>query len=146
MAVYQNILVAVDLHPACDEAVVQRAMDIAKQNNAKVTIVHSIEHINAYGVAQAYPTVIDLEEQMTTEAKGSLTALATKFSIPAAQQIIEVGSPKMVILRHATKINADLIVVGSHGRHGLNLLLGSTSSAVLHHAHCDVLAVCIKEK
>ena len=35
----------------------------------------------------------------------------------------------------------DLIVIGSHGRHGLALLLGSTANSVLHHARCDVLAV-----
>jgi len=35
----------------------------------------------------------------------------------------------------------DLIVVGSHGRHGLALVFGSTSSSVLHGASCDVLAV-----
>ena len=39
------------------------------------------------------------------------------------------------------EILADLIVVGSHGRHGLALLLGSTASGVLHGAPCDVLAV-----
>jgi universal stress protein A len=146
MAIYQNILLAVDLHPTCDELVTQRAMDVAKQNNAKLTVVHAIEHINAYGVAQAYPTVIDLEEQMVTEAKESLAKLAAKFNIPPAQQVIEVGSPKVVILDHAAKVKADLIIVGSHGRHGIGLLLGSTANAVLHHAHCDVLAVCIKEK
>ena len=40
---------------------------------------------------------------------------------------------------------ARLIVVGSHGRHGLALLLGSTANGVLHHAKCDVLAVRIQE-
>jgi universal stress protein A len=38
-----------------------------------------------------------------------------------------------------------LIVVGSHGRHGVRLLLGSTANGILHHAKCDVLAVRIKE-
>ncbi len=144
MSTFQNILVAIDLHPSCDEVVMKRAMDVAKQNNAKVTVVHAIEHINAYGVAQAYPTVIDLEEQMLTEAKESLAKMSAKFGIAPAQQIIEIGSPKVVSLTHATKINADLIVVGSHGRHGISLLLGSTANAVLHHAHSDVLAVWIK--
>lgn len=37
--------------------------------------------------------------------------------------------------------STDLIIVGSHGRHGLALLLGSTASGVLHHSPCDVLAV-----
>ncbi|MEZ5528918.1 MAG: universal stress protein [Porticoccaceae bacterium] len=37
--------------------------------------------------------------------------------------------------------NVDLIVVGSHGRHGLSLILGSTATGVLHGSQCDVLAV-----
>ncbi|MGB1202845.1 MAG: universal stress protein [Alloalcanivorax venustensis] len=40
---------------------------------------------------------------------------------------------------------ADLIVLGSHGKHGIRLLLGSTANAVLHRATCDVLAVRIPE-
>lgn len=38
-----------------------------------------------------------------------------------------------------------MIVVGSHGRHGLALLLGSTANDVLHGAPCDVLAVSLKK-
>jgi universal stress protein A len=144
MAIYQNIVLAVDLHPACDEAALQRAIELAKSNNARLTIVHAIEHVNAYGVAQAYPTVIDLEEQMVTEAKEQLTKLAQKYGIPADRQVVQVGSPKAVILDYAEQSKADLIIVGSHGRHGISLLLGSTANAVLHHARCDVLAVSIK--
>lgn len=51
------------------------------------------------------------------------------------------GSPKLEIVRVAEERQVDLIVVGSHGRHGLALLLGSTANGVLHHAKCDVLAV-----
>lgn len=145
MSIYQNIVLAVDLHPDCDEVTIKRAVELAKTNNAKLTIVHAIEHINAYGVAQAYPTVIDLEEQMVTEAKEQLAKLAGKFGIPPERQVVQVGSPKAVILDHAEQIKADLLVVGSHGRHGISLLLGSTANAVLHHAHCDVLAVSIKQ-
>ncbi len=46
----------------------------------------------------------------------------------------------------AKQDNIDLIVVGSHGRHGLALLLGSTANGVLHGANCDVLAVRVKEQ
>ncbi len=38
-------------------------------------------------------------------------------------------------------MDADLIVLGTHGRHGLGLILGSTANGVLHGASCDVLAV-----
>ncbi len=45
----------------------------------------------------------------------------------------------------AKEHDCDLIVVGSHGRHGLALLLGSTANDVLHGAPCDVLAVSLKK-
>lgn len=145
MPVYRNILLAIDLHPTCDEQTATKAALIAKESNAKLSIVHAIEHINAYGMAQAYPTVIDLEEQMATEAKKALAQFSEKFGISVDRQYIEIGSPKMVILEKAKEINADLIIVGSHGRHGIALLLGSTANAVLHNANCDVLAVRIAD-
>jgi universal stress protein A len=45
----------------------------------------------------------------------------------------------------AKQTDIDLIVVGSHGRHGLALIFGSTSNSVLHGASCDVLAVRIAD-
>jgi universal stress protein A len=51
------------------------------------------------------------------------------------------GRPESEIQRTAQSVGADVIVVGSHGRHGLALLLGSTANGVLHGASCDVLAV-----
>jgi universal stress protein A len=44
----------------------------------------------------------------------------------------------------AEELDADLIVLGTHGRHGLGLMLGSTANAVLHGAPCDVLAVKVR--
>jgi universal stress protein A len=52
-----------------------------------------------------------------------------------------VGSPKTEILGLAEEKSTDLIVVGSHGRHGLGVLLGSTATSLLNHARCDILAV-----
>ena len=52
------------------------------------------------------------------------------------------GNPKEVILEEAKKWNADLIVVGSHGRRGIKrLLLGSVSEAVAMKAPCSVVVV-----
>ena len=51
------------------------------------------------------------------------------------------GQPRQEIHHLAKEHECDLIVVGSHGRHGLALLLGSTANDVLHGAPCDVLAV-----
>lgn len=145
MDIYKHILVAIDLHPNCDKKTIERAKIIAKENNAKLSIVHAIEHINAYGVAEAYSAVLDVEEEMIKEAKTELTRIGEQFDIPPASQFIEVGSPKSVIMGKVEELGVDLIVVGSHGRHGMQLLLGSTANAVLHHANCDVLAVRVSD-
>lgn len=147
MAIYRKILVAIDLHPTCDEIILKRAHELAKMNGAATTlsVIHAVEHINAYGVAQAYPAVIDLEGEMRLEATKQLGELAEKFSIAKDQQYVEVGSPKVVILDKMKQLKIDLIVIGSHGRHGIGLLFGSTASAVIHHLSCDALVVKIPD-
>ena len=55
------------------------------------------------------------------------------------------GQPRQEIHQLASEQQCDLIVVGSHGRHGLALLLGSTANDLLHGAPCDVLAVRLKK-
>lgn len=142
---YKKILMAVDLHPGCDEAIIMKTAAITKQFNSTLYVLHAVEHLNAYGVAQAYPTVLDLEEEMVKEAKKQLARWGEKLDVPADRQFVEIGAPKSIILTKAEEINADLIIVGSHGRHGMGLLLGSTANGVLHHAKCDVLAVRIKD-
>lgn len=145
MAIYQTILVAIDLHPTCDEFILKRAHELAKESQATLSIIHAVEHINAYGVAQAYPAVIDLEGEMRLEAKKQLGQLAEKFAIPESCQYVEVGSPKVVILDKMKQLKTDLIIIGSHGRHGIGLLFGSTASAVIHHLSCDALVIKIPE-
>lgn len=63
----------------------------------------------------------------------------------AASSATVYGQPRQEIHRLAAEQACDLIVVGSHGRHGLALLLGSTANDVLHGAPCDVLAVHLKK-
>jgi nucleotide-binding universal stress UspA family protein len=70
-----------------------------------------------------------------------LAELATRLSVGEAPCFVELGAPQHEIVRVAKEQGVDLIVVGSHGRHGLQLLLGSTANGVLHLAACDVLAV-----
>lgn len=142
---YQHVLLAIDLHPDCDRGTIERAVAIAKDFGAKLSMVHAVEHITVYGMAQAYPTVLDLQEQIVNDTRKELAKLGDEWSILPENQYVEVGPPKAIILGKAADLKVDLIVMGSHGRHGLGLLLGSTANAVLHHATCDVLAVRVKE-
>jgi Universal stress protein UspA and related nucleotide-binding proteins len=78
-------------------------------------------------------------------AKKNLTKLGEKLVVTEDRRWLEMGSPKTEIVRVANENKVDLIIVGSHGRHGLALLLGSTANGVLHHATCDVLAVRLRD-
>ena len=140
---YKQILVAVDFQPD-DNVVIERALDIAKMSasgGVSVGFVHAVEHLNAYGVAEAYSAVLDVEMQLVDEAKKQILVLGQKYGLAEHQLHIAVGSPKAVVLTKANDLKADLVVVGSHGRHGLQFLLGSTADGVMHSAACDVLVV-----
>ena len=93
------------------------------------------------GYSYAYLGIEDIEGQLIQEAAQSLLKLGDKLSVEKRDQHVEVGPTKTKILKIAETIQADLIVCGSHGRHGLSLLLGSTANAILHGAKCDVLTI-----
>lgn len=140
MAQYKHILLAVDLTEESNP-VAARALALSKDSGAKLSIIHVIEPINfAYG-GDIPMDLTAIQEQLDEHARQKLVNFAKPFNIPAQQQHTVVGLPQNEIHRVAAEEEVDLIVVGSHGRHGLSLLLGSTANGVLHGAKCDVLAV-----
>lgn len=82
-----------------------------------------------------------LREQATERAQETIKSTSRILSgagLKTSEEAL-VGNPKPLIVEAAESWNADLIVVGSHGRRGVNrLLLGSVSEAVAMHAHCSV--------
>jgi universal stress protein A len=89
----------------------------------------------------AFSGLGDLEAQLGEELKQKLTVLGKKFNVPTDHLHILHGSPSHEVHRFAKDNDVQLIVIGTHGQKGLQLLLGSTANAVLHGAGCDVLAV-----
>ena len=93
--------------------------------------------------AQYYQEMMDLERKQCVSFVAD-AAEQIKKSFPDANLAIEteviLGSPVRVVVDEAKEWNADLIVVGSHGR-GFwgRLTLGSVSDAIVHHASCSVL-------
>lgn len=136
---YQHILLAVELTPESDAPVISKALVLASQFNSKLTLVHAIEH---YPYVYGGAVTIDFENDMVAAAKVMLADIQKQFpKTIESQAVVLVGSAKHVIIDEAKKMKANLIVLGSHGKHGVRLLLGSTANAVIHAAHCDVLAV-----
>lgn len=137
---YAKILVALELSNENDSAILAKAQEFASEG-AELYLIHAVEHMSSYGAAYGISAGIDVEEVLVDESRKSLSKIAAQFNISVDRQVVKVGPAKFLILEEAEKLNADLLIVGSHGRHGVRLLLGSTANAVLHGATCDVLAV-----
>lgn len=143
MGVYSNILLAVDLSDESDQ-LIEKTRTIARNNDATVTVLHVIEPLSfAYG-GDVPMDLTTVQDQLNEHARTNLAAFTKKLDFPVADQMVLVGHTETEIHRIAEAKNCDLIVVGSHGRHGLALLLGSTANSVLHGAPCDVLAIRIE--
>lgn len=148
---YTHILLATDLGAGVYR-VAERARELARHDHAQVTLLHVAEPLgitDSGEVVHALPgrtshddTAERAAHDIVARAHDALTALARQAGLEgAAQEVIVSRATRTAILDTARARAVDLIVVGSHGRHGLALLLGSTANAVLHGAPCDVLAV-----
>lgn len=143
MPVYKKVLAAIDLTEEAPQ-VLQKAQAICQTNDAELLIVHVVEPVGyAYG-GDIPMDLTELQDQLDTAAKEQLTNYGKQYGIEDDNQIVTVGRPESEIHRLAEERNVDLVLVGSHGRSGIQLLLGSTANGVLHGAKCDVLAIRIK--
>lgn len=140
---YKHILVATDLLHGSD-LVIKRAKEMATLMGADLRLLHVVEPLPGYGYA--FIGSAEIEVELVNEAKKQLAKLAEKYGVTEKNLHVEIGPTKVEILRIAEEQNADLIVVGSHGKNGFSVLLGSTANAVVHGATCDVLTVRLKEK
>ena len=145
MEAYSHVLLATDLSSE-NYLVAAKARDLARRYHAKLSAIHVVEYspLDFQGY-DLLPPDIDLDRELVKKAQARLDELGRKLGIAPADQHVAIGSTKIEILHLAQSQGVDLIVVGSHGRHGLALLLGSTANAVLHAAPCDVLAVRVPE-
>ncbi|GAB3272045.1 universal stress protein [Parahaliea aestuarii] len=140
MAQYSKIMIAVDLSEDSAE-VATKASAIAGGDTSGLHLIHVIEPLSfAYG-GDIPMDFSGIQDEIHQQATQQLTAFGNAHGIPAERQHIVLGRPEVEIHNAAQEIDADLIVVGSHGRYGLALLMGSTANGVLHGATCDVLAV-----
>lgn len=140
---YKKILFATDLTEDT-EYVIEKVKTMREYTKGNLYLVHVVEPLPGY--SYAYLGIEDIEGQLINEARQAIEKLGTKLNVDKKNQFVEVGPTKTKILKIADDVNADLIVCGSHGRHGLSLLLGSTANAILHGAKCDVLTVRLPEE
>lgn len=140
---YRHVLLATDFSPHSDAAAL-RAAKLAEQNGADLSIVHVAVFMPYYD--EAYdPLMEDIDNMQSRQeeiARERLRELARRLGVGKSARLeVITGSPKRALLSWATEHGADLIVLGTHGRGGLDRLLGSVSRGVVNNARCDVLTI-----
>ena len=144
MATYQHLLIGLDLSPESQQ-VVDRVKQLFPSPDLKISICHILEPL-AFAYGGDIPVDLsDVQTQLKDQAVERLAIYGAQLHIDSIDQHVILGHPAQEMHTMATNENIGLIVVGSHGRHGLSLIFGSTSNSVLHGASCDVLAVRITE-
>jgi nucleotide-binding universal stress UspA family protein len=145
---YRRILVPVD-GSSTSKLGLQHALGLAKDQHARVHVLNVVDELAIAPMMDGYPEVdmsmlIDSMRATGEEAIEEGRTHAAKANVEATTAIVDARGRAVsdVILDHAKKCRADLIVMGTHGRRGLNrLLLGSDAERVLRKAPVPVLLV-----
>ena len=137
---YKNILVAIDLG-ATTETIIHRAAALARQADAELHILHVIEPLAITYGGDIPMDFSAIQDEILEQAREQLEQICDTLAVPKDHRHLVTGRPESEIPTQAKVLESDLIVVGSHARWGLALLLGSTTDGVMHGADCDVLAV-----
>lgn len=145
-----KILIATDGSDYSTAAVRECCRMIIRPGSAEVLIVSAFEDAHPISAepfalsADYYQKLEDAVRQMAEksieEARDALRAAFPNGDVAIATEVLQ-GAPDQQIIEKAKEWNADLIVVGSHGRGFWGRLLGSVSNGVVHHAPCSVLVV-----
>jgi nucleotide-binding universal stress UspA family protein len=148
---FQKILVAID-DSESSRTIFARALILAKVDRSELMLVNVLTLLDDFypgdtfiGIPESamrvYTERLENREQAGIEKLRSLAAESTAAGV-TTEFTQKIGDPGKMICEVAKDWNANLIVLGRRGLSGLSeLLLGSTSNYVLHHAPCDVLTI-----
>ncbi len=147
MNTFKKILCPIDFSEHADEAL-KFAVLLAEKNQSSIHLFHVIPEINYYdwNMNGVYPLISEeILNNERNEAKNKLIELVKRFTsenpkVEISYEMIDTYLIADTIVNIAKKTNIDLIIIGSHGRKGLDrILMGSVAEEVLRHAHCNVM-------
>ncbi|HBX35927.1 universal stress protein [Pseudohongiella sp. SYSU M77423] len=138
---YKTIITAVDLSNESSR-IIERAVELADGDVSRLYLAHVVEPVAAAYPIDAYAiNMTKLQEEAMAIAAQRLKDIGGKYGVPEDRQLVMAGAAATEIRSKAEELEADLIVIGSHGTSGWKLLLGSTANKVLHGAPCDIMTV-----
>jgi len=140
---YRNILLATDFSEH-SELAGWRAADLVQRLGTRLTLLHVIDYCPEDIPPEVVsPDDVNPAEYLVDRARALLATLAKRYgkNNVAQEVILTEHAARKEILHFAKKHQIDLIVIGTHGHHGITAMLGGTADQVLHNAPCDVLVV-----
>ena len=145
---FSTILVAVDFSDSSDNAF-QMALAMAEKFSSKLLILHVInEPVDLRGFYVPHISFDKLEEEIEEGAKKLMESFCRQHTggFENYQSLIVPGMPYEQIIKQAENNGAELIVLGTHGRTGLDhVLFGSTAEKVVRKSKLPVLTVRLEE-
>lgn len=147
MAMYQKVLMALDFH-SDNAPIIAKGQALVEENGAELYLIHVDEPIAVAYAADGFAfndQIVALQGNIRKEAQQRMVKVGKQLDVPTDRQLIKEGNPSTEIHSAVEEFGIDLIVLGTHGQKGLQLLLGSTANSVLHGVTCDVLTVRVKD-
>ncbi|HFH9922257.1 TPA: universal stress protein [Streptococcus suis] len=144
---YQSILVAVDGSTNAEVAL-QKAIQVAKRNQAKLTIAHVIDTRALHNVVAFDASIYESLEKEAETLLGNYKKWATDAGLTDIATIVEFGNPKTLLSTDIPQeAGADLMLLGATGLNTFErLLIGSSSEYIMRHTDIDILIVRNPEK
>ncbi|MFK7822684.1 MAG: universal stress protein [Oligoflexales bacterium] len=137
---YMNILVAVELIREIDENILGKTLDLSKNSDSKLHLVHVIEPVLNYGRIPSM--AMECPQKYESYVRRKISELGSKFAVPEKNQFVVVGRIENQIFGLIKIIDADLLVVGNHSRHGFRALFKNNhTSSLVKNTGCDMLAI-----
>jgi len=125
---YKTIICAIEASEE-GEQILSKAYDLSKIHNARLFVTHVIPY-----------TILpkDYQKELKVNTLPKIESITSSLGIPKKDVTITFGKPYENICMLAEQNNADLIIIGTHSKKGINALLGSTANAIANYAKCDV--------
>jgi universal stress protein A len=128
---YKTIICAIEASEEGKE-ILSKASQLAQLHNANLFVTHVIPYT-------LFPK--NYQKELEDNVSPEIESITLSLGIPKEHVTVKFGKPYEQICTLAEKKKADLIILGTHSKKGLNALIGSTANAVANYAKCDVTLI-----
>lgn len=118
----------------------QKAVEIANCHGATLFLLHVIEIPTSLQWAQSLGFA-ELATPSKANAQTVIDTLGDALGIPNDNLFVEIGSAYSHILTKINELACDLVILGNHSIESFADMMGSTASAIMHHATCNILTL-----